>query len=158
MYLAESKNPPEEEQMVEKDLRNHLNSNNIIFEKENKIMSTGLDPITGKSIKPLASFISDESYKRLEEKMLSVHLHNEASINGPASEWKNVLLTWIIQKFKQITWRVSIQVLKDELKKSGIRLNEDDSQVSLLIIQWLEAFRDTVKEDLKLQMNMMIIE
>ena len=121
-----------------------------------KVMQSGINPKTGQSIKPLTAFVTNEKYKKFEEKMLNTTIPEESQINGPAYEWKKILLDWLNYKFKVIAWRVSVHKLVGLLKDSGITFNQNESFISQIILQWLEVFAVEVKNDLELEMNMLI--
>lgn len=124
-----------------------------------KVKKTGINPKTGQPIKPLTAFVTCERYKEFEEKMLSATIMGESQINGPAYEWKKILLQWLNFKFKVIAWRVSVRKLVGLLKDSGITFNQnDESLISPIILQWLEIFKAEVESGLKLEMNMLIRE
>ena len=88
--------------------------------------------------------------------MLNMTIREESLINGPAHEWKKILLQWLNIKFKVIAWRVSVHKLVGLLKDSGITFNQNESFISQIILQWLEVFAVEVKNDLELEMNMLI--
>ncbi|SUI99469.1 Uncharacterised protein [Sporosarcina pasteurii] len=134
----------------------HMNS--FFIKIEDQIEKYGLDSKTGKSIKPLDSMISFEEYGKFEEKMLTVFIQNEEYINGPASEWKRTILSWMNERFKEITWRVSVGDLIATLKEEGFTFNVNESLISPLIIKWLATFKEAVRKDLNLKVNMIIIE
>jgi hypothetical protein len=124
-----------------------------------KVRKTGLNPKTGQPIKPLTAFVTCERYEKFEEKMLSTPIMGESQINGPAYEWKKILLQWLNFKFKVIAWRVSVRKLVGLLKDSGITFNQnDESLISPIILQWLEIFKTEVESGLELEMNMLIRE
>ncbi|WP_210469844.1 hypothetical protein [Sporosarcina sp. 6E9] len=124
-----------------------------------KVKKTGINPKTGQPIKPLTVFLTSERYKEFKEKMLSTPIMGESQINGPANEWKKILLQWLNFKFKVIAWRVSVRKLVGLLKDSGITFNQnDESLISPIIMQWLEIFKTEVESGLKLEMNMLIRE
>ena len=62
--------------------------------------------------------------------MLNTAIPEESQINGPAYEWKKVLLQWLNLKFKVIAWRVSVHKLVELLKDSGITFSQDESFIS----------------------------
>jgi hypothetical protein len=124
-----------------------------------KVKKTGINPKTGQPIKPLTAFVTCERYKEFEERMLSITIIGESQINGPAYEWKKILLQWLNFKFKVIAWRVSVRKLVGLLKDSGITFNQnDESLISPIILQWLEIFKTEVESGLELEMNMLIRE
>jgi hypothetical protein len=90
---------------------------------------------------------------------LSTPIMGESQINGPAYEWKKILLQWLNFKFKVIAWRVSVRKLVGLLKDSGITFNQnDESLITPIILQWLEIFKTEVESGLELEMNMLIRE
>ncbi|QUW21465.1 hypothetical protein JSQ81_16945 [Sporosarcina sp. Marseille-Q4063] len=122
-----------------------------------KVKKTGINPKTGQPIKPLTAFVTCERYEEFEEKMLSTTITGESQINGPAYEWKKILLQWLNLKFKVIAWRVSVRKLVGLLNDSGITFNQNEqSLISPIILQWLEIFKTEVKSGLELEMNMLI--
>ena len=123
-----------------------------------KVKQSGINPKTGQSIKPLTAFVTSEKYKKFEEKMLNTTIQDESQINGPAYEWKKILLQWLNLKFKVIAWRVSVNKLVGLLKDSGITFSQNESFISQIISQWLEVFVVEVKNDLEIEMNMLIRE
>ncbi|WP_172370080.1 hypothetical protein [Sporosarcina jiandibaonis] len=124
-----------------------------------KVKKTGINPKTGQPIKPLTAFVTTERYEEFEEKMLNATIVGESQINGPACEWKKILLRWLNLKFKVIAWRVSVKKLVGLLKDSGITFNQsDESLISPIILQWLEIFKTEVESGLELEMNMLIRE
>ena len=122
-----------------------------------KVKKTGIDPKTGQPIKPLTAFVTSERYERFKEKLLNATIIGESQINGPAYEWKGILLKWLNFKFKVIAWRVSVNKLVGLLKDSGITFHQnDESLISPIILQWLEIFKTEVENGLELEMNMLI--
>ena len=122
------------------------------------VKKSGISPKTGQSIKPLTAFVTSEKYKKFEEKMLNTTIPEESKINGPPTEWKKILLQWLNLKFKVIAWRVSVHKLVGLLRDSGITFNQNESQIAQIVLQWLEVFAREVKNDLKVEMNMLIRE
>ena len=123
-----------------------------------KVKQSGINPKTGQSIKPLTEFVTTEKYKKFEEKMLNTTVLDESQINGPAYEWKEILLQWLNLNFKVITWRVSVHKLVGLLNESGITFNQNESLISQIILQWLEVFKIELKNDLEIEMHMLIRE
>ena len=122
-----------------------------------KVKKTGINPKTGQPIKPLTAFVTSERYEEFEGKMLNATIIGESQINGPAYEWKRILLKWLNFKFKVITWRVSVHKLVGLLKDSGITFHQnDESLIPPIILQWLEIFKTEVENGLELEMNMLI--
>ena len=123
-----------------------------------KVKQSGINPKTGQSIKPLTAFVTTEKYKKFEEKMLNTSVLDESQINGPAYEWKKILLQWLNLKFKVIAWRVSVHKLVGLLKDSGITFNQNESLITPIILQWLEVFTVEVKSKLEIETHMLIRE
>ena len=122
-----------------------------------KVKKTGINPKTGQPIKPLTAFVTSERYEEFEEKLLNATIIGESQINGPAYEWKRILLKWLNFKFKVIAWRVSVHKLVGLLKDSGITFQQnDESLIYPIILQWLEIFKTEVENELELEMNMLI--
>lgn len=136
--------------------RNQFGDGPLAVHFSAKVKKSGINPKTGQSIKPLTAFVTCERYKKFEEKMLNTTVQEESLINGPAHEWKKILLQWLKLKFKVIAWRVSVHKLVGLLKDSGITFNQNESLISQVILQWLEIFKEEVKGELELEMNMLI--
>lgn len=138
--------------------RNQFGNGPLAIYLTEKIKESGINPKTGQSIKPLTAFVTSEKYKEFEEKMLNTTIPEESKIDGPAYEWKKILLQWLNLKFKVIAWRVSVHKLVGLLRDSGITFNQNESQISPIILRWLEVFTEEVKNDLEIEMNMLIRE
>ena len=123
-----------------------------------KVKKSGINPKTGQSIKPLTAFVTNEKYKKFEERMLNTTIPDESKINGPAYEWKKILLQWLNLKFKVIAWRVSVHKLVGLLRDYGITFSQNESQISQIILQWLKVFVVEVRNELEVEMNMLIRE
>jgi hypothetical protein len=102
--------------------------------------------------------IEKERKEKVKEKLLSHPITGEIYINGDNQYWRKVILKWINENQADEYLIVSIIVLLQYMKNSGVSFNQKDKLVQHPIKTFLEFYVKTLNTELKKKVHLTISE